>query len=358
MPERRHHHHDEGWERRERRERENNNYSEHCWESAENQPQTEATFSLGYRLQAIGLFLATLAVGWMLYTVVAEKVVVPPTVEEPGKIIRQLEGCAEGDRSWRDSDSAAAAAVATAEEKASRSYFCHQPIYIKESIQVIGNQVVGQEKALARLEQELSRDRKFRSVALLGPPGVGKTMTAAALIKTFPWPENVRTLSWNATGSGKDHVVEFRKLRKFMNQLSSCGMNLHVIDDLKADDIEIVPIYNKMILQREGSLDERMAMQTVLVVYIFNLESKHLEEQQNYLQRMSDSTASINFRSFGLEELKLCLESELKAMKYALKEECEAAVLKESMEKIDTFGCKSLRPLIEQLGNPLSLIDC
>ncbi|SPP89448.1 uncharacterized protein LOC117591050 [Drosophila guanche] len=293
-----------------------------------------------------GTILAITLVGfWLLYMFFARSATAG--VSAP----REL----EADVSWRDSKTAVAAAVAAAEEKASRCYFCNQPIYAKRSISQIGQLVVGQDKALLQLEQELSRDRKFRSVALLGPPGVGKTMTATALMESFPWPQNVRSFSWNTKGvaTGKNDVVKFRQLRHFMDQLSSCGMNLHVIDDLRVDDMDVVPIYNEMILNREGTLDDTKAAQTVLVVYIFNLEKQHLEEHQKYLQGMSDATTSIKFRSFGIEELKLCLQSELRAMKHSLEEEAEADVLKGAMEQIDTAGCKSLRPLIEQHGKPL-----
>ncbi|SPP83240.1 Hypothetical predicted protein [Drosophila guanche] len=180
-----------------------------------------------------------------------------------------------------------------------------------------------QDRALGQMAEELSRDRKFRSVALMGPPGVGKTMTATALIKNFPWPENVRTYSWNSKESGKDDVSKFRKLREFMHDLSGCGMNLHIIDDLNVDNPEIVPIYNDMMLRREseGTKDKGTASETVFVVYIFNLKSKDLENQLKYLQKLSPHTKSVAFRSFEPKDLKSCLENELKAANYKLSEE-------------------------------------
>ncbi|XP_034661343.1 uncharacterized protein LOC117896914 isoform X1 [Drosophila subobscura] len=261
-----------------------------------------------------------------------------------------------GDQSWRDSETAAAAAVATAEEKASRCHFCSQPMYMKNAFNQIGLQVQNQDRALAQMAEALNRNRKFRSVALMGPPGVGKTMTATALIKSFPWPENVRTYSWNSKGSGKDDVSKFRKLREFMHGLSGCGMNLHIIDDLTVDNPDMVPIYNEMLLRREseGTKDKGTASETVIVVYIFNLKPKDLENQLKYLQKLSPDTTSVVFRCFEPKDLKSCLENELKAANYKLSEEAEIKVLEGAQQNLAVSGCKSLKALVQQLGEPVT----
>ncbi|XP_017485463.1 PREDICTED: uncharacterized protein LOC108374025, partial [Rhagoletis zephyria] len=55
------------------------------------------------------------------------------------------------------------------------------------------HQILHQEEALQKLDIILRNQTHFRSIAIVGPSGVGKTMTASALGEHFPWRENVWT---------------------------------------------------------------------------------------------------------------------------------------------------------------------
>ncbi|XP_016955265.2 uncharacterized protein LOC108028125 isoform X2 [Drosophila biarmipes] len=209
----------------------------------------------------------------------------------------------------------------------------------------MGRVVLNQEQALARMERALGGSGLFRSVALLGPPGVGKTLAANTLRNAFPWRENAHSYSWST--QVPDEASRVRLVRQFANGLSDCGVSLLIIDDLATCDHGLVPIYNRLILEREGGPNRN---QTVLVIYIFNLEADVYWEQFELLQELPAETTIVNFRFFNQDDLRDCLASELKSKQRVLSREMESLVLEEAMEKLHSSGCKSLRQLVLRNG--------
>uniref|UniRef100_A0A6P4E8X5 Uncharacterized protein LOC108037731 n=1 Tax=Drosophila rhopaloa TaxID=1041015 RepID=A0A6P4E8X5_DRORH len=224
--------------------------------------------------------------------------------------------------------------------------FCSpQALDLRRIFRHLSRVVLNQEQALARMERALSGTGRFRSVALLGPPGVGKTLTANALRHCFPWPGNAHSYSWRTRVP--DEARKFRLVRQFADGLSNCGVNLLIIDNLETCDHGLVPIYNRLILEREGDLNRN---QTVLVVYVFNLESDLYWEQFELLQELPAETTIVNFRFFNHDDLLDCLASELKREQRILSKEQESLVLEEATKNVQVSGCKSLRLLILQNG--------
>ncbi|EDV97112.1 GH16649 [Drosophila grimshawi] len=224
---------------------------------------------------------------------------------------------------------------------------CDQQLDTRRLFRQIGKQVLNQENALARLERAVRSKRSFKSVALLGPPGVGKTLTATELKQQFPWPENVHSYSWST--QVPDDAHKFHLMRQFVKQLSDCGQNLLIIDNLSTCDYSIVPIYNRLLQQREG--DPRSAVnQTVLVVYIFSLQLEYYCEQFEWLQQLPTDTTIINYRHFSRDELRDCLRNELRLEQRILDELTLSLVLEEALLQVDDSGCKHIRQLLLQHG--------
>jgi len=130
-------------------------------------------------------------------------------------------------------------------------------------------------------------------------------------------------------------------------QAPNCIAVKHVLCLLFYSDHGLVPIYNRLILDREGEPNRN---QTVLVIYIINLEVDMYWEQFELLQELPAETTIVNFRFFNQDDLMDCLASELKSEQLILSREKESLVLEEAMEKLQTSGCKSLRPLVLKNG--------
>ncbi|ALC43700.1 CG7557 [Drosophila busckii] len=220
-----------------------------------------------------------------------------------------------------------------------REFSCQPHLDSRRIFRHVGRQVLNQELGLARLERALQSERPFRAVALLGPPGVGKTLTALALRQHYPWPENVHSYSWSTYVP--DEAQKFNLLRGFAEQLSNCGQNLLIIDNLSTCDYGIVPVFNQLLLERN---------QTVLVLYIFNLDIEYYWDQFELLQQLPMDTTIVNYRAFGREELTDCLDNELRLEQRVLKREVYERILQAALPEVHESGCKSLRQLLLQHG--------
>lgn len=175
--------------------------------------------------------------------------------------------------------------------------------------------------------------------------GRGKNSGDRNTTSVFSWPRNAHSYSWSTQVS--DEASKFRLIRQFADGLSECGVNLLIIDNLTTCDHGLVPIYNRLILEREG---EPKGNQTVLVVYVFNLETNLYWEQFELLQELPAETTIVNFRFFNEDDLLDCLASELKRERRILTSKKESFILQEAMKTVHSSGCKSLRLLLLQNG--------
>ncbi|KAH8300197.1 hypothetical protein KR044_011412 [Drosophila immigrans] len=238
------------------------------------------------------------------------------------------------------------------EEDTAHAFYCEQPLDTRRIFRQIARQVLNQEHALARLERVVQSPRNFKAVALLGPPGVGKSLTAMGLRQQFAWQENVHTYSWSTYVP--DGAQKFHMIRNFVEHLSECGQNLIVIDNLSTCDYSIVSIYNKVLQEREGDLIAA-ANQTVLVVYIFDLEMECYWQQYELLHQLPVDVTIVNFQPFGRQELSDCLHQELRLEQRSLDKPTASRILDEAMLHVHCNGCKGLRERVLQYGQPTQI---
>lgn len=295
--------------------------------------------------------------GVMMMTIVATAVVVvwlhSMELNVVDNTLSQLQALWVGSLGVLRMDGKWGGTATVADSGSTQGFYCNQPLDTLRMFRQIGRQVLNQELALARLERVVSSQRKFKSVALLGAPGVGKTLTLMALRQQFPWPENVHSYSWSTYVP--DGVKKFHIIRNFVDQLSDCGQNLLIVDNLSTCDYGIVPIYNKLLIEREGMRREegelRAAVnQTVIVIYVFNLETEYYWEQFELLQQLPVDTTIVNYRLFDREELSDCLEQELRLEQRHLDPTIVEQILEEALLDVEYSGCKRLRQLILQQG--------
>ncbi|KAH8244558.1 hypothetical protein KR038_001055 [Drosophila bunnanda] len=120
---------------------------------------------------------------------------------------------------------------------------CKRSHRLGDMVTHVRRQVLHQDQALDELEWALN-NVTFRNIALVGTPDVGKSHTARTLRKSFPWPENVKSLSWRESPS-------MLRVRSMLKNLLLCGENLILIDDLTPLNGHLVPIITELIRGRK-----------------------------------------------------------------------------------------------------------
>ncbi|XP_017056236.1 uncharacterized protein LOC108098060 [Drosophila ficusphila] len=126
--------------------------------------------------------------------------------------------------------------------------------------------VFHQDLALEQLEQALE-NTTHQIIALVGSSGVGKSLTASVLRNHFPWPENVKTLSW-------DTARPLRRVQSMLPNLVHCGQNLILIDNMTPKDAQDVQEIHELIRAREeisnGTQQPHMKQLTVVIMFSVN----------------------------------------------------------------------------------------
>lgn len=166
--------------------------------------------------------------------------------------------------------------------------------------------ILNQEKSLQQVEVALRNESDLNAIGLVGDVGVGKSLFMRAMMENFPWQENVHKYNWNTFV--KDDAEKVNSMRLLIEKLSDCGQNLLVIEDLRPTDHDIVSIINGLIKESIDTQAKR-----IVVFYVFSLNTmlpRPQYEEERQLLHMLPHTNIIQFKSFGKEELKDCIERE------------------------------------------------
>ncbi|XP_005177884.1 uncharacterized protein LOC101893001 [Musca domestica] len=173
--------------------------------------------------------------------------------------------------------------------------------------------ILNQEKSLQQIDVALRNESDLNAIALVGPVGVGKSLFMRAMMENFPWQENVHSYAWNAYV--EDKTEKIRRLSLLIDNLSDCGQNLLVIENLWPGDYEAVSIINQLVREAIEKQQKR-----IVIFYLFSLNTMLTPEkytEQNKLLDTVTETHVIKFNAFGENELKDCIsrEAEMSGLK-------------------------------------------
>ncbi|XP_061390715.1 uncharacterized protein LOC133326053 [Musca vetustissima] len=204
--------------------------------------------------------------------------------------------------------------------------------------------ILNQEKSLQQIDVALRNESDLNAIALVGPVGVGKSLFMRAMMENFPWQENVQSYAWNAYV--EDDEERLRLLRLLIDNLSDCGQNLLVIENLWPSDQAAVSIVNQLVRESIEKQQKR-----VVVFYVFSLNTMlstdKYKEQQQVLDLLTD-THVINFNTFGENELKDCItrEAEMTGFKLSPQHFDEIVATIEPKKS----GCKNVHAKVLMYG--------
>lgn len=225
--------------------------------------------------------------------------------------------------------------------------YCDQRQHIDTSSLFGGmmeNKILHQEQALHQIEIALRNESDLNVIAIVGPVGVGKTLFITALQEKFPWPENVHIYSWNTYV--QDEAKQYHLLSTIIEDLSECGQNLLVIENLHVHDHGVVTIINKMLAEANKIRHKR-----VVLFYVFTLNTMLTAEMYAVQYKTLGSLPNCNviyFKSFSEPQLRDCIKREAELEDVALtKRDYD-----EIVETIDPFksGCKNVKAKVLVYG--------
>lgn len=226
-----------------------------------------------------------------------------------------------------------------------KNNYCDQNLDIPTLFSRIRQQnILHQDQAIRQIEVALRNESNLNAIAIVGPVGVGKSLFIRALLQNFPWQENVHTYAWNTYVS--DEAEKFHLVRILAENLSDCGQNLLVIENLHACDNSAVALINQLLSDTIKKQHKR-----VVLFYVFNLNTMLPAEayaiQKDLLQTLPDCSI-VNFNSFTQYELRDCIKREVELENVSLTEED----YDEIVNTIDPMksGCKNVNAKVLMYG--------
>lgn len=226
--------------------------------------------------------------------------------------------------------------------------YCNPSRRLGDMVLHARHQVLNQDLALNQLELALDNTTN-EAIVLVGTSGVGKSHTARILRETFPWPENVNTLSWTGSSS-------LGRVKSMLSGLTYCGQNMILIDNMTPKDAHFVPIINEMISEGEKSANhtEHPQQKRLTIVFIFNVNSmqpgEEFEMDMEILRNMPH-TQLVTFATLDPTHLVDCIRREAAIAMVHLEDEHVEEIIK----SIDASasGCKSILAKVLLYGKPI-----
>ncbi|EDX02545.1 uncharacterized protein LOC6525602 [Drosophila yakuba] len=226
--------------------------------------------------------------------------------------------------------------------------YCNPSQRLGDMVQHARRQVLNQKQALDQLELALDSTAK-ETIVLVGTSGVGKSHTARILRENFPWSENIKTLSWSDSRT-------LRQLKSMLSDLTTCGQNMILIDNMTPKDAQFVPAINQLInLAKENANQTEHSHQKLLtLVLIFNVNSMQSGKAYNMdmeTLRNVPHTHVITYATLESTHLIDCIRREAANAMVQLEDEH----VDEIIRSVDASasGCKSILAKVLLYGKPI-----
>ncbi|KAH8284311.1 hypothetical protein KR054_000286 [Drosophila jambulina] len=228
-----------------------------------------------------------------------------------------------------------------------RTNYCDRSHRLGNMVTHCRRQVLHQEEALDELERALD-NVSFQNIALVGSSGVGKSLTAQVLREQFPWPENVKTVSWRDSSS-------LLQVKSMLNKVVQCGQNLILIDNMTPQDAGFVAAVNELIRGRDDIANStgQPHLKRLTVVFIFCVNRLQPDEkfdaEMEALKQLS-RTQVITYASFEASHLLDCIRREALLENMQLDNTQIDEIIRGSDPRIS--GCKTVRAKVLMYGQP------
>lgn len=181
--------------------------------------------------------------------------------------------------------------------------YCRHEFNTSFLIEKLTERLVAQDDAVLLISGALRaavRD-KFVSVAIFGSIGVGKTLAANIMMDHFQWDSNVQNFIWEVDfrmdlDGPEAYASDFDEIS---TELSTCGFNLVVIDDVNTKNSSIERIEKLERKVRQAAKD-----QGTKIIFIAIFQGPSNDELVTYLSNF----VTIDFQSFTKTAFEECIK--------------------------------------------------
>lgn len=209
--------------------------------------------------------------------------------------------------------------------------YCYDDYNLTSTILELRKKVIGQDNVISNLFEIMNQRNPYKTIALFGSTGVGKTKFAQIIYDKFYWAHN------------KNYIIfdENFQIMPVLKKLSKCGMNLIIIDDIRSEDIKDIININEIFFRNfiASYLEFR-----VIIIYVMNLsnynnELEYYDLSENLILSMQN-IIPVEFRQLDDTDLRKCID--LQSEEFDM--ELESEDIAEIMSRIDVrkFGCKQV----------------
>lgn len=209
--------------------------------------------------------------------------------------------------------------------------YCYDAYNLTSTILELKKKIIGQDNVISNMFEIMNQRNPYKTIALFGSSGVGKTKFVQIIYDQFYWIHN------------KNYIIfdENFQIMPVLKKLSKCGMNLIIIDDIRSEDIkdiiDINEIFFRNFIASYGEIK-------VIIIYVMNLSNYNNKLAYYNLSKTAilsmQNIIPVEFRQFDNTDLRKCID--LQSEEFDM--ELEPEDIAEIMSRIDVrrFGCKQV----------------